>query len=179
MPSYATHTSVSTSSSHHLLNLVPVPQLAYKADNELFIAVIHLHTSHGNCFLLWFSLWLCIPPGNPPSKLNKETTGPVISADEWVYTQLIFQWDGTGMRKKRGRISFCQLKSTKEPNLLSVVQRFHVEVHSCLTICGGGGGLVKSRTVWIGLEDDHALFLLHWMTQLRISMLICTTTATV
>ncbi len=43
------------------LNLLPVPQLAHKADNELFIAAIHLHTSHRNCFSLWFSLWLCIP----------------------------------------------------------------------------------------------------------------------
>lgn len=42
------------------LNLLPVPQLAYKAHNELFIAAIHLHTSHCNCFPLWFALWLCI-----------------------------------------------------------------------------------------------------------------------
>lgn len=76
-----------------------MPQLAHKADNELFIAATHLDTSHGNCFSLWFSLWLCIPPGYPPSKLNKETVGPVITADEWVCTQLIFQWGGTAARK--------------------------------------------------------------------------------
>lgn len=34
------------------LNIFPVPQLAYKADNELFIAAIHLHTSRCNCFSL-------------------------------------------------------------------------------------------------------------------------------
>lgn len=34
------------------LNLLPMPQLADKADNELFIAAIHLHTSRGNCFSL-------------------------------------------------------------------------------------------------------------------------------
>lgn len=69
------------------LNLLPVPQLAFKADNGLLIAAIHLHTSRCNCFSLWFLALIVHPHGKPPRKPNKETMGPVITADEWVYTR--------------------------------------------------------------------------------------------
>lgn len=69
------------------LSLVPAPQLAHKADNELFIAAIQLHTSRYNCFSLWFPLWLCILTARGQENLTKKTMGSVIAADEWVCTR--------------------------------------------------------------------------------------------
>lgn len=131
-----------------------MPQLAHKADNELFIAAIHLDTSHGNCFSLWFSLWLCIPPGYPPSKLNKETVGPVITADEWVCTQLIFQWGGTAARKGGGFL-FASGNQAKNP---TSCQWPSDSTLKCTAVSPSARGLVKYRTAWMRLKvDDRAL----------------------
>lgn len=93
MASSVPYTSVSTSLSPPVFTSFALPQLAYKADNELFIAAIHLHTSNCNCFLLWFSLWLCVP--RQTAKQTQQRNHQAYYHCRWmgIYS-VIFQWGG-------------------------------------------------------------------------------------
>lgn len=50
----------------------PTPQLAHKADNELFTAAIHLNTSWCNCLSVIPALIVHPPPSAPPDTLASE-----------------------------------------------------------------------------------------------------------
>lgn len=122
------------------LNLLPVPQLAYKADNELFIAAIHLHTSHCNCFSLWFSLWLCIPPANRQENLTKKPRA--LLSPQMNGCILGKYFSEMEQEQERGRISCCQLKSNNPTSC----QWSSISVLKCTDVSPSVKGLAESRT---------------------------------
>lgn len=110
----------------------PTPQLAHKADNELFTAAIHLNTSWCNCLSVIPALIVHPPPSAPPDTLASEhqkRPATVITADEWV-------WEGFPF----GRLESNEPTSRRRSSV-STPKRADAPLSA--------EGPVESRTAWV------------------------------